>query len=582
MCNTCVGNPFDSYEHLRSEPTRTAFLAGSASTLGGLAGGMPVPGAAGQGAATVFWGGTIYPLVGSDRTAEALAIRNGKIVAVGTRDEVRALQTSATHVVDLGGRTLFPGFIDAHQHTLTGALVTAFFDDVGYTKYKTRQAVLDALKADVAKKQPGAWTYAMNFDNLLQGGELTLADLDAISASNPIMVYYINMHTASVNGAALKAANVSESVGELPGGGRYGRDANGKLNGLVYEETALKPFLIGLPKITPEIAGKAVISWLKMNAAAGNTMVHEAGVLVFGNVLEGYERIAQASPARASISLMYDSMSKGSQYQPLGIGAKATQLPQSFLSLYAIKIVGDGSNQTMTAAQTIPYLGTTNKGQVNYDPPTMKHMVAAVKAAGWPVSIHANGDAALDNALDAIDAAYGANPITGVNRIEHCTISRPEQIERMRKLGIQPSFLMNHVYFYGAAYRDQLFGADRANRMDAAAQCVQLGLPFTLHTDAPCSNIGTLQLVQTAVTRVCSIDGSVVGADQAISLDEAMKAITVYAAGQVGMSDRLGTLEPGKEADLTILEDDPYKVERSKIMDIKVSETWVAGSKAQG
>jgi hypothetical protein len=141
----------------------------------------------------------------------------------------------------------------------------------------------------------------------------------------------------------------------------------------------------------------------------------------------------------------------------------------------------------------------------------MKAMVAEVKAQGWPVSIHSNGDETLDIALDAIEAVYGAYPDTGVNRIEHCTITRPEQIERMAKLGVQPSFLMNHVYFYGAAYRDQLFGPKRAARMDPAADCVRLGLPFTIHTDAPCSNIGTLQLVQAAVTRKCSVDGSVVG-----------------------------------------------------------------------
>jgi predicted amidohydrolase YtcJ len=149
----------------------------------------------------------------------------------------------------------------------------------------------------------------------------------------------------------------------------------------------------------------------------------------------------------------------------------------------------------------------------------------------------------------------------------------------MAKLGVQPSFLMNHVYFYGAAYRDLLFGPERASRMDPAGECVKLGLPFTLHTDAPCSNIGTLQLIQTAVTRRCSVDGSVVGAEQAVSLTEAIKAVTVYAAGQIGMHDRLGTLEAGKEADLTILEDDLYKVDPDKIMGVKVSETWVGGRK---
>ncbi len=132
-------------------------------------------------------------------------------------------------------------------------------------------------------------------------------------------------------------------------------------------------------------------------------------------------------------------------------------MPNCLLSFYAIKIIGDGSNQTKTAAQTVAYLGGNVKGELNYEPAQLKKMVAEVKEAGWPVSIHANGDATIDAALDAIEATYGANPATGINRIEHCTMARADQIARMKALGVQPSFLMNHVHLYGAAYRDLLF-----------------------------------------------------------------------------------------------------------------------------
>jgi predicted amidohydrolase YtcJ len=435
------------------------------------------------------------------------------------------------------------------------------------------------VRAEVAKKPAGSWVYAMNFDNLLQGGELKMPDLDAISTAHPIMVYYINMHTATANGAAFKAAKVSEDVGALPGGGHYERDSSGKLNGLIYEETALKPFLVGLT-LTPQVAAKATLDWLKLNAKAGNTTIHEAGVLVATGLLEGYQRVATDSPCRASISLMFDSMAAADPYKKHGTpGARATQVPGTLFSLYAIKIVGDGSNQVRTAAQTVPYLNTQETGKPNYDPSQLLEMVRKVHADGWPVSIHSNGDATLDLALDTIETVYGANPATGVNRIEHCTMTRPEQIVRMAKLGVQPSFLMNHVYYYGAAYRDDLFGAERSARMDPAADCVKAGLPFTIHTDAPCSNVGTLQLIQTAVTRVCEVDRSVVGIGQAVSVDDALRAVTVYAAGQCGLHDRIGTLEKGKEADLVILDADPRKVDPHKIMSIGVTETWVAGKK---
>jgi predicted amidohydrolase YtcJ len=152
----------------------------------------------------------------------------------------------------------------------------------------------------------------------------------------------------------------------------------------------------------------------------------------------------------------------------------------------------------------------------------------------------------------------------------------------MVRLGVQPSFLMNHVYFYEAAYRDQLFGPERAARMDPAADCVRLDLPFTIHTDAPCLNIGTLQLVQTAVTRKCSVDGSIVGPEQAVSLTDALRAVTSHAAGQVGLSDQLGTLETAKLADFTLLEKDPYAVDPEALMAINVSQTWVGGRKMFG
>ncbi|HKN28390.1 MAG TPA: amidohydrolase [Roseiarcus sp.] len=582
MCQGCVADIFGSIAGMRPGLTRRRFLATTVGAAAVAPAAAPALAASPEGADLIFRGGPIIPMAGDSRTVEALAVKNGRVAAVGAADAVMGLESASTEIVDLDGRALLPGFIDPHQHTVTGALVNALFTDCGYTKYKSRDALLAMFRDKAAKTPAGKWLLFTSFDNLLQGGDLMMADLDAVSKDHPILVYYINMHTAAGNAAAFAAAKIPADIGNLPGGGRFGRDGAGKRNGMIYEESALKKFAVAIPKITPQLAGNAVVDWLKINASYGNTSVHEAGVLVFGNLLEGYERVAAISPCRASISLMYESMEDAEPYKKYGHGALATQIPNTMLTIYAMKIVGDGSNQTKTAAQTVPYLNDTDKGRPNFDGQQLKAMVAEVKAQGWPVSIHCNGDETLDIALDAIEAAYGAYPLTGVNRIEHCTITRPEQIERMAKLGVQPSFLMNHVYFYGAAYRDQLFGPERAARMDPAADCVRLGLPFTIHTDAPCSNIGTLQLVQAAVTRKCSVDGSVVGPDQAVSLTEALRAVTSHAAGQIGMADQLGTLESGKLADLTILEKDPYTVDPDALMNIKVSQTWVGGRKMFG
>jgi predicted amidohydrolase YtcJ len=582
MCQGCVGNIFGSPVGMRPDISRRRFLATAASAASVAPLAARSSAASADGADLIFHSGPIIPMIGDNRAVEALAVKNGRIVAVGAADAVLGLKSASTEVVDLDGRAMLPGFIDAHQHTVTGALVNALFVDCGYTKYKSRDALMAMFRDKAAKTPPGQWLLFTSFDNLLQGGDLVMADLDAVSKDHPILVYYINMHTAAGNGLAFARAEIPADIGDLPGGGRFGRDASGKLDGMIYEESALRKFAVAIPKITPELAGNAVIDWLKINASYGNTTVHEAGVLVFGDLLQDYERVAARSPCRASISLMYDSMKDAEPYKKYGHGALATIIPGTTLTIYAMKIVGDGSNQTKTAAQTIPYFNGQEKGRPNFDASQLQAMVGEVKAQGWPVSIHSNGDETLDLALDAIGAVYGPYPETGVNRIEHCTITRPEQIERMARLGVQPSFLMNHVFFYGAAYRDQLFGDKRAARMDPAGDCERLGLPFTIHTDAPCSNIGTLQLVQTAVTRKCSVDGSVVGAEQAVSLTEALRAVTSHAAGQIGMADQLGTLETGKLADFTILDKNPYAVDPDALMGINVSQTWVGGRKMFG
>ena len=260
MCRSCVGELFANLSSLEPGSTRRGFLAGSAlaASAGAVALGAARPARAQSGGVDlIFRKGTIIPMSGVDRYTEAVAVDDGRIVAVGTEAEVMNLRTTSTRVVDLAGRTLLPGLIDPHQHTGVGAVITALFEDVGYPTYKTRQAVFDAVCAKAAKTPANDWLYFFGFDNLLQGGELSIGELDALSATHPIMIYYNNMHTAAVNSAALKAANIPDDIQELPGGGRFRRDANGKLNGLVDEEAALRRMLVGLPKITPQLVGKA-------------------------------------------------------------------------------------------------------------------------------------------------------------------------------------------------------------------------------------------------------------------------------------------------------------------------------------
>ncbi len=559
-------------------PSRRAFMAYSVAAASALTAAGATPAfAADEGADLILRGGTIRPLAGAP-VASTLAVKAGKVLAVGDESALSGLKTDKTTVVDLAGRTLLPGLIDPHCHTILASLIFELLDDVGYAKYPTREKLVAHLKQEAVEAPKGQWIVGSNFDNLLQGGDFTRTELDAISTDHPIFVWYTNGHDACVNSEALKIAGIPEDIGDLPGGGHFGRGADGKLNGMVYEESAMLKFAVYfLGKITPEVAAKAVTDFCRHMGSVGNTMMHEPGT-IRSDWIEPFAKLSNALACRTSASVMFGDTKGLTPFLSRGLG-KGAPVGDSLFSLYGVKIVGDGSNQTETGAQTKPYLNSTSKGSPNFDAAQMKQMVAEVKAFGLPVQIHCNGDYTIDIALDAIEAAYSGSTEYGVNRIEHATMARPDQILRMKALNVQPSFLMNHVRFYGAAYREQIFGPERAAFMDPAGACVKAGLPFTLHTDGPCSPPGPLALISTAVTRRCIIDNSVVGPDQAVSLDDAIRAVTVDAARQIGQADRLGSLEKGKEADFTILESDPYKTSPDAIADIKVSETWVAGGR---
>ena len=585
MCRACERSLLTDHLTLglwRAAPTRRRFLACVASAGASAAMTAGSAARAGEGPVTVFRNGTIVPMTDGVRSVEALAIRDGRILAAGLASDVSAAAGGGARVVDLQGRALFPGFIDPHHHTGLSALFADLVLDVGYPAHRTKDDALTALKAAVAKATPGQWVRGGFYDNLLQGGDLSMAALDAISTEHPILVVYVNGHVGAANALAFQLAKIGEDVGALPGGGHFGRGPDGKLNGLIYEEPALLRFLaVAAPPVTADLIAASLVSYTKKAAAAGNTTLHEPGT-VKPEWVAPLAKLSNTLSVRMSASLSTDMVEASKTFAALGPGHTARRIPDSRFSLYGMKFWADGSNQAETAAQTKPYLRTTNAGKANYTAAQMADLCRAAKDAGWPILVHCQGDAAIDDALDAIEQAYGPNPATGLNRVEHATLARPDQLERMKRLGAEPSFLPDLLNLYGAAYRDQILGPERTEFMAPMAACLKAGVRFSLHTDSPVSPAGPLRLMQIAVTRRCAIDNSVIGADQAIPIDEALKAITVHAARQIGLADTIGALAPGMEADLTILDSDPRKASPDAISAIKVSETWVAGERTFG
>ncbi len=551
-------------------PARREFGSDAATRTGG---GGPV-----SNVPVVFRNGIIRTMAGPD-PAEALAVSGERILAVGSVAEVSARAGGGARVVDLAGRTLLPGLIDPHHHYSLAAVLGSALIDIGHSQAGSKAEALNQLKTAASKIPAGQWVAAGFFDNLLQGGDLSMADLDAVSTAHPVFVMYVNGHVGAGNAQAFQAAGIAADVGAIPGGGHFGRGADGTLNGLIYEQPALMRFLaVAAPPATPEVIAQALTAYAKKAAAAGNTTLHEPGTIK-PEWIGHLGALSTSLDVRLSGSFSTDAAEASKAFAALGPAGAARRIAGTRLSLYGMKFWADGSNQAEMAAQTEPYLNSTEKGAANYSVAEMARLCGEARDAGWSILIHCQGDAAVDAALDAIEQAYGAHPATGINRVEHATMARRDQIERMKSLGVEPSFIPDFIYLYGGAYRDQIFGAPRAEFMSPFGAAAQAGVHFSLHSDAPAAGlpISPLRHVQTAVTRRCAIDGSVVGPDLRVSVDAALRAVTADAARHLGLADVIGTLEPGKLADLTILEDDPYASEPDDIAAIRVSETWLAG-----
>ncbi|MEI7599623.1 MAG: amidohydrolase [Aestuariivirga sp.] len=583
MCRWCERSELSDRLTAGVSTNRRTFLAYAASLA--LVGGT---GATAQAAAAladvIFHNGNVYPMSAPGAKAEAVAIAGGQIIAVGTTADIMAFKGPATQIVDLAGRTLLPGLIDPHNHVTLTSIFNTLLTKMGFAQFKTKADVLAGMKSAAAKAKPGAWLVFGFYDNLLQGGDFSMAELDGVSTTSPIFLLYVNGHVGCANTLAFTRANVTEAVGDFPGGGYFGRGADGKLNGMVYNEPALLKFLdIAVAKPTPEVLVKAIEAYAQQATAAGLTALHEPGT-VKPEWIEMLAKLSNSLPIRLSASFSTDMVEASKPFAALGPSSKARHLPNSRLSLYGMKYWGDGSNQAESAAQTQPYLNSDKKGSLGYTSAQAIELCTKAKDAGWPILVHSQGDAAVDQILDTIEAVYGANSPVGLCRIEHATMARQDQIDRMKTLGCEPSFMIDFVHLYGADYRDNLFGAPRAEFMVPAGAAAKAGIGFSLHSDNPAAGLplNPLRLVETSVTRRCMVDNSVVGADLALTVDEALRGITVFAARQMGLDDMIGTLEAGKQADLTILASDPYTSAPNQISNIPVSETWLAGEKRFG
>ncbi|GAB4515112.1 MAG: amidohydrolase [Roseibium sp.] len=528
----------------------------------------------------IFSGGTILTVDNAFSEAEAVAVRGNKILAVGGAEDVRRAAGSGAREIDLAGRTMLPGFVDAHTHIVSGSLLASLMDYVGMARFSTAAEVLEHLSGLAADAAPGEWISARNFDPSIQDGPeaLTFAELDAVSSTNPVFVMNASGHLAYANRKAFEAAGIGEDIVDPPGA-EYVRDAGGRLNGVMKNQVAFQPVFKANPAMAEINPARGLIDLTRSWNKVGLTTVSDLGL---GALSSGYADAELLFAAGATGELTariraypfypYDEAWDASPIHP-GQG-------DALVRIAGYKLVADGSNQGFTGLQREPYLGTDSHGLAYTSPEELKRIALKRARLGWPLAIHGNGDAGIDNVLDTFEALRDA----GIDladlrpRIEHCSILHDDQIARMKDLGVQASFLIGHVHFWGVAMRDEIFGEEKARLLDRAKSCEQAGVGFTLHSDFPVTDPDPLHMIEMAVTRKTWKEPDyALAPEEGISVESAIRAMTINAAWQLGSEHEIGSLEADKLADFVILEQDPRQVDPDRIKDIRVQETWLDG-----
>jgi predicted amidohydrolase YtcJ len=575
----CLGCNPDLTKVLRTVASRRDFVTGLAAftVAGRFATSARAQGAvaAMQGPAdTIIFGGPIVTVDELIPSAEAIAIRQGRISAVGSREAVMAQAARGTQLVDLKGRTLLPGFVEPHMHT-TMAVMLGWLDLSPFTT-KTIDEALGKIKAQAQKTKEGEWVQASSLDpSLMPGPPLSAALLDTVSPDRPVLLLESNGHIAYVNSLALKLAGITSATPNPPQG-RFVRDASGTLTGRLEEFPAFLPVFAKMPQLTAQQLIANTRTVLGTAANAGCTALHDCGLgMLHGKSdIEMLHQVMDASaPVRLSGALVSTLMDEW-----VAAGFKPDAGDDRF-RLTGIKAWADGSNQARTGYQREPYLNTTNRGVLNYTPEQIEATIQRAHDLGWQVCVHANGDAAIDTTLAAYGGVLKKSPRQGHrHRIEHCSLLHPEQIAKMKELELSPSFLIGHVYYWGRAFQDNIFGRERTQLLDRCGSALKAGLRISLHSDYNVTPIQPLRFIQTAVMRTMQDGGEVLTPEERLTTAEAIRAVTLDAAWQCKQDDLYGSLTPGKYADLVVLEDNPLTSDPDRIAAIKVSETWLEGS----
>ncbi|GAA2078809.1 amidohydrolase [Streptomyces albiaxialis] len=522
-------------------------------------------------------GGTVLTFDPAGRRASALAARDGRITAIGDDRELSALAGPGTRVLELGGRTAIPGFVESHNHPLFFGFALAAPVDAGSPPNDRIADVVERVAAAVRERPDGEWVRGFRYDHTLLADRRhpTRHDLDPASPRNPVVLTHVTGHFCTVNSAALRLLGIGRESPDPPGG-RIERDAAGEPTGVLVETAA---FLVNaqLPAPDEETVAHALRLADREYLAHGITTVHDTGTGLFGGPgeLALYRKLSAAGElgtrVRSYLAHQAFAGEDGRMPTPAQLGDAGDG---ERFRLAGVKIIADGSIQGGTGCLAEGYHRHPDEhGMMLQSPERLAEMIADVDAAGWQAAVHGNGDAAIE----AIVSAYRrVDSAARRHRIEHCQTVREDQLDRMAEQGVLASFFVKHVYYWGDGHRDEWLGPDRARRISPLVSARRRGIVHGLHSDTPVTPVPPLEGVWCAVARRTR-DGHTLGPEQAVEVEQALRAYTVDAAHLAGEERESGTLETGKYADLAVLPDDPTAVPTEALREMRVEATVVGG-----
>ena len=515
-------------------------------------------------------GGRIYTIDPAQPRAEAFAVKNGRFIAVGSTADIKNLIARGTQVIDAAGMTVTPGFIDTHCHP-------SGIDELYSVNLDLRsiEQIKEALRKKAAQTPPGYWVSGFKFDDtkVQERRRLHRKDLDEAVPSHPVSVAHRGGHTTWYNSKAFELAGITRNTPD-PKGGRFERDSEGELSGMVAEHARAVFDRVGKrEEFSPEEQRKRGHAGMKymseLLTASGLTTVHDAGA--GRQRILAYEDAYRAGDLRHRVYMMVSS-GIFSGFKTAGI---YTGFGDEWLKVGGVKYVADGSASERTMYMSTPFVGRTDRGILTMTPEEIQEAVEDAHRHSFQIGIHANGDLTIDYVLKAYERVLMKWPHPDRrHRIEHCSLVNPDLLKRIKATGSIPTPFWTYVHYHGEKWKE--YGDEKMKWMFAHRSFLDYGIPVPGASDYTPGPFEPLMAIQSLVTRK-DVEGRLWGANQKVTVDEALKIATINGARASYEENLKGSITAGKLADFVMLAQDPHEVEPDQIKNIKVVRTVVGG-----